>query len=179
MTAYTAYDMMKHNRQRKIDFDAAQKQMAADSLEAARLAYMRGDATEEQKELYERATAQGEGVQLPKILSAPTPIRRTTEDEAAGAEARAQPAENKSSKWWGLFSKSSEEGKDKEPTEPLPQRTLEEKRAMLESARAAFEKEKENQKHGGPLDRIGTEAATVDATQTKQADQPKKKGWLW
>ncbi|KAF3761648.1 hypothetical protein M406DRAFT_358059, partial [Cryphonectria parasitica EP155] len=74
MTAYTAYDMLRHNRQRKIDFLEVQKNMAADSLEAARLAYMRGEATDEQIALVDEANSRSDGFQMPSILSAPKPL---------------------------------------------------------------------------------------------------------
>lgn len=179
MTAYTAYDMLRYNRARKIEFFEAQKKMSAESLEAARLAYMRGDATDEQMSLVEEANARPEGFQLPSILSAPKPITRTTNEEAVTTELGPtnQPEENKS-RLWGLFSSGSKkEGQDTATSTPDEKQSisLEEKRTMLENARAAFEQEKENQRKGGPLDRIGTE----DLTAPKSAEQPKKKGWLW
>ncbi|KAJ4393550.1 hypothetical protein N0V93_002762 [Gnomoniopsis smithogilvyi] len=156
MTAYTAYDMLR--------------------LEAARLAYMRGDATDEQMSLIEQANARPEGFQLPSILSAPKPIAKTASEEiaATGSAPEAQPEEKKSG-LWGLFSSGSKkESQDAAAEKPQP-RSLDEKRAMLESARAAFEQEKENQRKGGPLDRLGTE----ESTPARNAEQPKKKGWLW
>lgn len=176
MTAYTAYDMLRYNRARKIEFFEAQKKMSAESLEAARLAYMRGDATDEQMSLIEEANARPEGFQLPSILSAPKPIAKTTTEEKAVTEAASgSKTEEKKSGLWSLFSSGSKsESQDASADKPQP-RSLDEKRAMLESARAAFEQEKENQRKGGYLDRIGTE----DSTPPKSAEQPKKKGWLW
>lgn len=176
MTAYTAYDMLRYNRARKVEFFEAQKKMSAESLEAARLAYMRGDATDEQMSLIEEANARPEGFQLPSILSAPKPIAKTASEETAVTESvpEAQPEGNKSG-LWGLFSSGSKkQGQDMAAEKPQS-RSLGEKRAMLESARAAFEQEKENQRKGGPLDRLGTE----DSTPPKSAEQSKKKGWLW
>lgn len=176
MTAYTAYDMLRFNRQRKAEFSEAQNMMAADSLEAARLAYMRGDATDEQISQVEQANARAEGIKLPSILSAPKPLGKKRDEEAA-PESETAAAEAPSSGKWSLFSfgsKKTEKGDDEQQQQPP--KTLEEKRAMLESARSAFEKEKENQRNGGPLDRIGTEDT---ATPPKDVEQPKKKGWLW
>ncbi|CCC09711.1 unnamed protein product [Sordaria macrospora k-hell] len=53
VTAYTAADMIMYNKKRKAEFIEAQKKMEADSLEAARLAYITGKATEEQTALVE------------------------------------------------------------------------------------------------------------------------------
>lgn len=176
MTAYTAYDMLRYNRARKIEFLEAQKKMSAESLEAARLAYMRGDATDEQMSLIEEANARPEGFQLPSILSAPKPIAKTTTEDRAAPESASEPkSEEKKSGLWGLFSSGSKnEGQDTAADKTQP-RSLDEKRAMLESAKAAFEQEKENQRKGGYLDRIGTE----DSTPPKTTEQSKKKGWLW
>lgn len=179
MTAYTAYDMLRYNRQRKVEFFEAQKKMSADSLEAARLAYMRGDATDEQISLVEEANTRADGFKMPKILSAPKPIgqKKPEDDDAttvAVAEGQAAPA--KSSGVWGLFSSGSKKAEGDNDYQQQQPKSLEEKRAMLESARSTFEKEKENQRKGGPLDRIGIEET---ATQPKDAEQPKKKGWLW
>lgn len=184
MTGYTAFDMMRHNRKRQAEFIEAQRKMAADSLEAARLAYMRGEANEEQIALVEdaQARAEGQGFQLPSILSAPTPIRPNADVKTA--EQSTAPEEGNSSKilnmlpFWG----KKDGGKDAaeaETKEKKPQRTFEEKQAMLEQARAAFEKEKEDEQVGGPLDRLGNTATSEDSTQPKQTEQPKKKGWLW
>ncbi|KUI69475.1 hypothetical protein VM1G_05345 [Cytospora mali] len=195
LTAYTAYDMLRYNRKRKAEFLEAQRQMSADSLEAARLAYMRGDASEEQISLVEEANARagpagGEGFKLPSILSAPKPIKREDESPAQSEQAAASsgasesiPGEKKSSGIFGWFSSSGtkkEEGVDSTSASSRDAaRTLEDKQDMLRKAREAFEKEKENQRSGGPLDRIGTQATTTEPIQSNGAEQPKKKGWLW
>lgn len=57
LTAYTTVDMLRFNSRRKKEFMAAQQQMEADSLAAARLAFMRGDATPEQVLMVEAANA--------------------------------------------------------------------------------------------------------------------------
>lgn len=185
LTAYTAYDMLRYNRKRKAEFLEAQRQMGADSLEAARLAYMRGDATEDQMSLVEEANARigpagGEGFKLPSILSAPKPITREEEEEkaAAAAESAASAAggesaqgDKKSSGLFGWFSSSGPGGDSTSKDAPRAAATLEDKQDMIRKAREAFEKEKEAQRNGGPLDRIGT--------QPIQPEQPKKKGWLW
>lgn len=161
-----------------MEFIEAQKKMAVESLEAARLAYMRGDATDEQLALVDQANARQEGsFQLPSILSAPKPIARAADEVAATTTAPSdtQPEENKS-RLWGLFSGASKKEEGQATSEA--QRSLEEKRAMLQSAKAAFQQEKENQKKGGPLDRIGLDTEAT-STPPKDAEQPKKKGWLW
>lgn len=188
MTGYTAFDMMRHNRKRQAEFIEAQKKMATDSLEAARLAYMRGDANDEQIQLVEEAQARAasQGFQLPSILSAPTPIKREAADVKTTEDQAKTLAEGKSSNlldmlpFWGTKKEGASNAGEAVPKEARPQRTFEEKQTMLEQARAAFEKEKENQKTGGPLDRLGSaEAAPEASSPTKETEQPKKKGWLW
>jgi len=184
LTAYTAYDMLRYNRKRKAEFIEAQRIMSADSLEAARLAYMRGDASDEQVSLVEEANARAGGAggdfKLPSILSAPKPIKRDEEapgqsEQAAAAAASSASGENKSSGLFGWFS-SKKPAQDATGNSDAP-RTLEDKQDMLRKAREAFEKEKEAQRSGGPLDRLGIEEPAVSPTQTKEAEQPKKKGW--
>lgn len=183
-TIYTAYDMMQHNRSRKGEFIEAQKRMSAESLEAARLAYMRGDATEEQMKMVDELNAQPEGFKMPSILSAPKPIERTNDENtatAAGdtpAAADTQPEATKSG-LWGWFARGSKKEVDQTTAVEKKPRTLEDKRAMLDKAKAAFEQERENQKNGGPLDRIGIETESVASTPPKDAEKSKKTSWLW
>lgn len=192
MTGYTALDMMRHNRKRQAEFLEAQQKMAADSLEAARLAYMRGEANDVQIALVEDANARasGQGLKLPSILSAPTPLRKdvAVDGNAAGegsTTASTTPDEGTMSSrlvgWLAGIAGGKKEGQNAtaevEAKETKPERTLEEKRAMLEQARAAFETKKENQQVGGPLDRLGNTGATP--ANTTSTEQPKKKGWLW
>lgn len=188
LTAYTAYDMLRYNRKRKAEFIEAQRRMSADSLEAARLAYMRGDATDEQISLVEEANARAGGAggefKLPSILSAPKPIKRDeeapgiAEQAAAAAAEKANDENNKSSGLFGWFSSKKPAQESTGSTSgDAPPRSLEDKQNMVRRAREAFEKEKEAQRSGGPLDRLGIEESAASPTQTKEAEQPKKKGW--
>ncbi|KAL2265987.1 hypothetical protein VTJ83DRAFT_5339 [Remersonia thermophila] len=73
---YTVYDMVRYNKKRKAEWIEAQKKLEADSLEAARLAYMLGKATDEQialvEEHLERERGEGRGssffANLPPVL---------------------------------------------------------------------------------------------------------------
>lgn len=187
MTGYTFFDMMRYNRKRTVEFYEAQQKMAADSLEAARLAYMRGEANDDQIQLVEEAHARAEsqGFQLPSILSAPTPIRRDAADVKTAEEPDQTPAGGKSSKlldmlpFWGTKKEGGKDAVEAEPKGAKPPRTFEEKQTMLEQARAAFDKEKENQRIGGPLDRLGSAETPEGPTHPKETEQPKKKGWFW
>ncbi|KAF9873430.1 hypothetical protein CkaCkLH20_09243 [Colletotrichum karsti] len=171
VSVYSVYDMVTYNKQRRADFIEAQRKMEEDSLATARLAFINGTATDAQVTLVEEANARARetGVKLPPLLSAPTVTtqaekffgngqQRTTaqEDPAAAAatftETTEAPQEKKSSSsWWPLSSSSSS------PSENIQ-----------DKAKAAFERERENQRRGGALDQIGLPA---------EEKKVEKKGW--
>ncbi len=223
LTVFTAYDMMRINRRRKTEFIEAQKKMEADSLEAARLAYMRGDATEGQIELVdyvnERAANTNTGFKIPNILGPPTAVKVGDEDTdssssgaahaSAAAAAAAVPeqiaqertavgrdvegAQQKKSwlrSWLYSNLKREEEGESLGSSqrrlgwESLSEdddgsgvrdsdvvRAVESRQAYLkEQAKVALDKEKENQRTGGPLDRVGLQ---------DQKPETKSRSWWW
>jgi len=162
--------MLSYNRKRKADFIAAQQRMAADSLAAARLAYMRNEATDEQVALVDEANAREaasrEGgktgfFRVPGILGAPKALPGPYDDDgegeyegvSSGSGAAAAAAKTDVQ---GGTAKSGAGGAN-----------------ITGLARSAFEKEKENQRTGGPLDRLGLEA------DKKTAEEPgrRSKGW--
>ncbi|PHH52598.1 hypothetical protein CFIMG_005601RA [Ceratocystis fimbriata CBS 114723] len=80
-TVYAAFDMIKFNKQRKTEFLEAQQKMAADSLEAARVAYISGKATPEQLQMVEAAMAEAKDNRLPPLLNPPSkPIKSSIWD---------------------------------------------------------------------------------------------------
>ncbi|KAK3375868.1 cytochrome oxidase c assembly-domain-containing protein [Lasiosphaeria ovina] len=226
LTVYTAADMMMYNKKRKAEFIEAQKKLEADSLEAARLAYMTGKATEEQISLVEevlereREAGQTSGPllfsKLPSLLGSPQPIGERTPAAAAAADTTAgkpqrvteaatwpkdadsqqqqQPGSTKKSSgiwdWMTSTLKKEEEGDDagtaqrrlgweslSEEDDGAGVRDSDLVRAVEDKALAALEKEKANQRKGGPLDRVGLEAEAKPATAA--GTEPKRKGWLW
>jgi len=231
VTVYTTVDMLRYNRKRKAEFLEAQKQMRSDSLEAARLAYMRGDATDEQIALVEeantRAAAGGDGAaafKMPSILGTPSPVTGAPVGASEGKlqtgatwpgamveETAAKPGESPAApqqekkvsgglKAWLFSSLSKEEEGEEVGTserrlgwESLSEeddgagvrdsdliRAVEEKQAYIkEKAREAFEKEKENQRKGGLLDRVGIEGARDSPDRATNNDAPKKSWWHW
>lgn len=203
--------MIMYNKKRKAEFLEAQKNLEIGSLEAARLAYMTGKATEEQialvEEVLERERQNGTTThsgslfsRLPSALSMPKPIddgsaavERVTEAvKWPAGEQSEKAAEAKTGLWAWMTSslKKEEEGEDAMSSqrrlgyESLSEeddgtgvrdsdlvRASEGKEAYIwQKAHEAFEKEKENQRKGGPLDRVG---------RGEEAEKPKKKGWLW
>ncbi|KAK8115867.1 hypothetical protein PG984_012369 [Apiospora sp. TS-2023a] len=71
VTVYATVDMMMYNRKRRNEFFAMQQTLQSDSLDAARLAYMTGKASDEQIAMVEEATerAKQAGVPLPALLN--------------------------------------------------------------------------------------------------------------
>ncbi|VBB79813.1 Putative protein of unknown function [Podospora comata] len=211
-TAYTFYDMMVLNRKRKAEWIETQKQLEADELAQARLAYMTGKADEDQialvEEVMERERQQGIAGKtsfFEKIPSGFAPAERThspsvTEvvswpSSAAPVPEHQGEGEKKKGLWTWLTAnlKKEEEGEEVMGKERrLGWESLNEEddgmgvrdsdlvrasegrgvaRGLKEKAREAFEKEKENERSGGALDRIGLEE--------KQEGEKKKKGWFW
>ncbi|KAK3503814.1 cytochrome oxidase c assembly-domain-containing protein [Neurospora crassa] len=184
VTAYTAADMIIYNKNRKAEFIEAQKKMEADSLEAARLAYITGKATEEQTALVEEyLEAEREAgrpkpsifSKLPSVIGAPTPITNETTEQTTTSVSEAatwpaattpkateqqQPAaaEEKSGLWgWltGSLKKEDVAAGAGQQAPTLVGAVKQETSALKEKAQAALEKEKENQRKGGPLDKVG------------------------
>ncbi len=207
-----------YNKKRKAEFIEAQRKMAADSLEAARLAYMTNKATPEQIALVEEALERESGTEgsifgkLPSIIGAPKPISteqqgkqegetHSVSDAAAAAWASAQEQETQRQQtpetpkkaggirsWFASSLGKSEESEDitkRFGWEGLSEeddasgvrdsdlvRAVEEKQEYLrEKALKALEREKEKQRAGGPLDRVGIDA--------EKGASPSKKWWPW
>lgn len=198
VTVYATADMMMHNRQRRNEFVALQKQLHEDSLEAARLAYMTGTATEEQITLVEDATARARetGVALPSILSVPQRAAPAGGRESvAGSDGGAAGAEGQKTggiTGWLFSGMKKEEVRDDDAdlsladdrwrttsantaaTATSPTTTDDVAGALRDKAKAAFEQERQNQQDGGPLDQIGQKPTTPGPD-----GEGKKKGWLW
>jgi len=237
--------MIMYNKKRSAEWVEAQKKLEADSLEAARIAYMTGKATDEQidlvEEQLERERVEGRKTSFfsnVSVLGAPepasppssqpTPISSSAPQQqppqtqnvtetvswpapAAPSSPSSSQEEAKTGLWSWLTSnlKREEEGEAPMSTqrrlgwESLSEeddgtgvrdsdlvRAVEEKQAYLRArAHAALEREKANQREGGPLDRVGVQAGAegvkpVVAGEEKKVveegtEKGKKKGWLW
>ncbi|CAK7264532.1 hypothetical protein SEPCBS57363_001120 [Sporothrix epigloea] len=224
LTAYTTVDMMRYNSRRKKEFLAAQEQMEADSLVAARLAFMRGDATPEQTAMVEAARQQaaaaestggagkGEGesiFKMPSLLGAPAPVADTKASEASKTNdtpsssshpaggirswfsstlTREEQGESTGSSQSRLGYESLSEEDDAEGVrESDVVRALEQKQkaaaaayqAVTERAQQALEREKANQRAGGPLDRIGLEGKGEGENEAAPTPTPTAKKRWW
>ncbi|KAK2049414.1 hypothetical protein LZ31DRAFT_549359 [Colletotrichum somersetense] len=185
VSIYSVYDMVTYNKQRRADFIEAQRRMEEDSLAAARLAFINGTATDAQVALVEDANARAReaGVRLPPLLSAPTvttqaekifgkgggsqqqqqqPLSPDSSPFAAASSSEAEPsapAAQKSSSWWPFGAKSDQATRG----------TVQESKELLQDkAKAAFERERENQRRGGALDQLGL---------PQEEKKVEKKGW--
>ncbi|KAK1590479.1 cytochrome oxidase c assembly-domain-containing protein [Colletotrichum navitas] len=168
ISVYSVYDMVTYNKQRRADFIEAQRRMEEDSLAAARLAFINGTATDAQVTLVEEANARARetGVRLPPLLSAPTvttqaekifgkgghqqqqPLTPDSSFAAAPEAESSAPAAQKSSSWWPFGSSSAKPDQARG--------TIQESKELLQDkAKAAFERERENQRRGGALDQLG------------------------
>ncbi|KAH9886609.1 hypothetical protein F4778DRAFT_474156 [Xylariomycetidae sp. FL2044] len=212
VTVYATGDMMIHNRKRRNEFFAMQKQLRTDSLEAARLAYINGTATEEQISLVEEATEKAKvtGSSLPSLLSAPQtaapPVGRNgttaetsetprsvwpgesmTESNLSAAAEVEQPKKKGLTAWLFGGLKKEEVQEDSGASDTTTNkldfsreeaaasgRIANTTAALKDKAKAAFESEKENQRRGGPLDRLGL---AEGKTGGDGGGQEKKRGW--
>ncbi|KLU87290.1 hypothetical protein MAPG_06291 [Magnaporthiopsis poae ATCC 64411] len=187
VTVYAAVDMVTYNRKRKHEFLEAQARMRADSLEAARLAYMRGDATEEQAALVEEANERGAEAsifaKLPPVISSPAPVKPPTTTAADGEmrpsataaeEVTHKGSSGSSSSWgssiWGFLGGNLKE----EDGAAAPARAI--AASIEDKARAAFDRERENQQNGGPLDQVGNNNPAKGSS-GDDAGKPKKGWW--
>ncbi|KAJ2896236.1 uncharacterized protein MKZ38_005730 [Zalerion maritima] len=199
--------MLSYNRKRKNEFFTLAKKLDDDSLTTARLAYVRGDATEEQTRAVEelQAKAAQQGIKMPPLFQddGVTPWTLRTSD---GIALKQQPSDDKPEKpkkkqgwkeWLMGNLKREEEGDDYGTSEArfgyesLSEeddsggmresdivRAVEDKQAWIkEKAKEAFEKEKENRHTGGPLDRMGINGAKGQADAKKEGESGGKKGW--
>lgn len=141
---YAVIDMVRYNRTRREEFMEAQRRIESDAFQSARLAFINGTATEEQARLVEEAIQDAErtGNKLPPLLSGPN-------DGAAEAADKAKDL----SLWEKVDAQIKAEGGSVQ-------------------AQGVLEKERENQRRGGPLDKLGLEEG-------KKEGSGKRWWWPW
>ena len=172
VSIYSVWDMLRYNRARRAEWVEAQKKLEADELATARLAYLKGTATEEQIELveYENEKAEKQGIKLPPLLGAPE--HRTHFEETFKSGDEKEGGKGILGVIGGLF--GGGEGQDAKEESQLvkaaPEALQEPVRNFEGKAKSAWEQEKQNQLQGGQLDRLGLETAS-------STPAPSKKGW--
>lgn len=181
--------MLRYNRARRAEWVEAQKKLEVDELATARLAYLKGEATEEQILLVEEANqaAEASGTKLPPLLAAPSHRTHFEEHLQPALEGNKTDEVKKEGKGiMGIFSGKLERGEEGEDIGSSQQRlgyeSLSEEddstgmresdlaRSIENKARQAWETEKENQRRGGALDQMGLETTGGSAA-------PKKPWW--
>lgn len=164
--------MLRYNRARRAEWVEAQKKLEADELSSARLAYLKGEATEEQILLVEEANREAEerGVKLPPLLAAPT-TRTHFEENFAGSDGPKKEGKGVMGIFSGMLGRGEQGEEVGSSQERLGYESLCEEddstgvresdlvRSIENKARGAWEKEKQNQRAGGSLDQLGLEAA--------------------
>ncbi|KAM0440057.1 hypothetical protein ACHAPT_001160 [Fusarium lateritium] len=187
VSIYSVWDMLRYNRARRAEWVEAQKQLEADELASARLAYLKGEATEEQILLVEEANreAEAKGEKLPPLLAAPSHRTHFEENFQPALEGKKEEeaAKTGGKGVLGLFSSKlsrEEEGEQVGSSqERLGYESLSEEddatgvrdsdlvRSIEAKAQQAWQKEKENQRRGGNLDQLGLETAGGPASGKK------------
>lgn len=187
MTVYALGDMMIHNRRKRAEYFAEQKALHSSALFEAQKALRDGIASEEQHQLVEDEFKHMQMVKETK--SRPGMFKRGTEwlfsgmkkqDDVAGALVSDE-----------LFKSAAVDSTEsaaiiptrdtvKEESSQVLMAVEDKKNSVKSSAKAAFEKERELQKAGGPLDRLGNAAEGPYAEGGQYASaEVKKSGGGW
>jgi len=175
VTVYALGDMMIYNRRKRAEFFTEQKAKHEAAVHDAKLAIDHGVATEAQLEFIAREEA--EDARLAKIKEAKAKrgvfkgvtswlffgLKKEEEgDDVGSSEARL-----------GFESLSEEDDALGERESDIIRAIEDKKLAIQDKAKQAFAAEKERQRTGGPLDRIGTSTENRGSGE----EQPKSGGW--
>ncbi|KAF5670543.1 cytochrome oxidase c assembly domain-containing protein [Fusarium heterosporum] len=168
VSVYSVWDMVRYNRARRAEWVEAQKKLEDNELAMARLAYIKGEATEDQILLVEEANraAEAKGEKLPPLLAAPEHrthfeehIKPSFQDKSE--EAVAKPSSGKGV--MGIFSGVLGSGDGKEVKEQSTSGHSNGQEVRLEAAKNARLTEAQAVQVGGPLDRLGVDPASGSA----------------
>ncbi|KAM4062770.1 cytochrome oxidase c assembly domain-containing protein [Hirsutella rhossiliensis] len=180
VSIYSVWDMLRYNRARRAEWIEAQRTLEADSLSAARVAYLKGEATEEQIALVEEANREAEekGTKLPPLLSPPE-HRTHFEERVKPAFQSADHSEGKGKGVLGILSglwggSQSGDGSSQVAASDDQSGTGGVVRSIETTAKQAWDAEKEKQRKGGSLDQLGLDSAT-----SSPAPSVKKRWWPW
>jgi hypothetical protein len=168
--------MLQYNRARRAEWTEAQKKLEADSLAAARIAYLKGTATEEQILLVEEANREAEekGVKLPPLLSPPehrTHFEEHVKPTFSGDEGvKKEQGRGVLGVFSGLFGGSRAVEETVTPAIAPLASEAGVLRSIESKSKDIWEAEKQNQLKGGSLDQLGLD--TAGSTPKAQ-----KRGW--
>ncbi|RCI17311.1 hypothetical protein L249_2612 [Ophiocordyceps polyrhachis-furcata BCC 54312] len=175
VSIYSVWDMLRFNRARRAEWIQIQKRLESDELSAARIAYLKGEGTEAQIALVEEANREAErlGTKLPPLL--PPPEQRTHFEETVKPVLVRRDQSKDGKGIFGIFSGifgGSSSGDEAAaaaaavvhdgpaPSDVGGTGTI--VQAVEASAKGAWETEKERQRNGGSLDRLGLEDGDSD-----------------
>ncbi|GKT97986.1 hypothetical protein FLAG1_04831 [Fusarium langsethiae] len=176
VSVYSVWDMVQYNRARRAEWVEAQKRLEADELAMARLAYIKGEATEDQILLVEEANqaAEARGEKLPPLLAAPEHrthfeehIKPTFQDKTEESATKTSSGKGVLGVFSGVLGGGKKEEIKEQATEGLTAAQTQltnlaaNGKAKLEQA---IQTERENQQIGGPLDRLGTQPVASPAS---------------
>lgn len=184
VSIYSVWDMLQYNRARRAEWIEAQKTLEADSLSAARVAYLKGEATEEQIALVEEANREAEekGTKLPPLLSPPE--HRTHFEERVKPAFQGTDQGQGTGKgvlgilsglWGGGQSGDGSSRVAASDDEPEAASSVGGVVQSIETtAKRAWDAEKESQRKGGSLDQLGRDPSSSSPTTSV-----KKRWWPW
>jgi hypothetical protein len=175
VTVYALGDMMIYNRRKRAQFFEEQKAIHQNAIYVARQAISAGTATEEQIKFINREEehdAQLAAMAREKAAKKGV-FKKTTEWLFSGLKKEEEGDDVGSSERRLGYEGLSEEDDGMGTRESDIVRAIEDRKERIaDKAKQAFADEKERQRTGGPLDRIGTSSDT-----TSSAEQPKSGGW--
>jgi hypothetical protein len=170
--------MMIYNRRKRAQFYEEQKGLYEAAVHKARLAIEQGTATEDDIEFLRREDEEAARLEKTKAAKAAKKgIFATSRDWLFSGLKKEEEGEDvgTSERRIGFESLSEEDDAMGERESDII-RAIEGKTAAVESKfRQAFADEKERQRSGGPLDRLGTPATNKAATED---ERPKSGGWM-
>ncbi|KAK6613721.1 hypothetical protein H4I96_00042 [Botrytis cinerea] len=161
VTVYALGDMMVYNRKKRAEFYAEQKFKYAMALESAQAAAASGIATESQIEFLNREKEREQKVKIAEEAKKKA-LEHGRKKEEEGDDV------GTSERRLGYEALSEEDDTLGERESDVLRAIEEKKMAIQNKAKSAFEAEKERQRNGGPLDRIGTDG---------EEQKPKSGGW--
>ncbi|OAA52526.1 hypothetical protein BBO_00367 [Beauveria brongniartii RCEF 3172] len=180
VSVYSVWDMLRYNRARRAEWAEAQKKLESDELATARLAYLKGTATEDQIALVEAANHEAEekGIRLPPLIAPPEHrthfeehLKPTLQGDGGGGSGGKESAAGKGvfGVLSGVFG-SGGGGKEEPPATEAVQAAAQQVEAVESTTNSAWGRELENQRKGGSLDQLGLAGASGEQVSTK-------KGW--
>jgi hypothetical protein len=166
--------MMIHNRRKRAEFFTEQKALKASAIQTARLAIDHGVATEDQMAFIRREEEHdAELAAAAAAKAAKRGIFRRSKDWLFSGLKREEGADNllPSERDIGYEQVNQGDHSVRERGSRVMQAIEEKESQISEKTKNAFEKEKQRQRTGGPLDHLGTEERDLDE------EKPNSGGW--